>query len=73
MSSGTASSLDAIGISSKQVQQDLANGTKNTFDIIQLVASKMKDFGADSQQVGDILKTSSVSRERLLVYSSSSS
>lgn len=73
MSSGTASSLDAIGISSKQVQQDLANGTKNTFDIIQQVASKMKDFGADSQQVGDILKTSSVSRERLLVYSSSSS
>ena len=56
MSSGTASSLDAIGISSKQVQQDLANGTKNTFDIIQQVASKMKDFGADSLQVGDILK-----------------
>lgn len=56
MSSGTASSLDAIGISSKQVQQDLANGTKNTFDIIQQVASKMKDFGADSQQVGDVLK-----------------
>lgn len=56
MSSGTASSLDAIGISSKQVQQDLANGTKNTFDIIQQVTSKMKNFGADSQQVGDILK-----------------
>lgn len=56
MSSGTALSLDAIGISSKQVQQDLANGTKNTFDIIQQVASKMKNFGADSQQVGDILK-----------------
>lgn len=56
MCSGTASSLDAIGISSKQVQQDLANGTKNTFDIIQQVASKMKNFGADSQQVGDILK-----------------
>nr|DAZ36961.1 MAG TPA: minor tail protein [Caudoviricetes sp.] len=56
MSNGTASSLDAIGISSKQVQQDLANGTKNTFDIIQQVASKMKNFGADSQQVGDILK-----------------
>lgn len=56
MSSGTASSLDAIGISSKQVQQDLANGTKNTFDIIQQVASKMKNFGADSKQVGDILK-----------------
>lgn len=56
MSSGTASSLDAIGISSKQVQQDLANGTKSTFDVIQEVSTKMKNFGADSQQVGDILK-----------------
>lgn len=56
MSTATSASLDSIGISSKQVQQDLANGTKNTFDIIQQVASKMKDFGADSQQVGDILK-----------------
>lgn len=56
MSTATSASLDAIGISSKQVQQDLANGTKNTFDIIQQVASEMKDFGADSQQVGDILK-----------------
>lgn len=56
MSTATSASLDAIGISSKQVQQDLANGTKNTFDIIQQVASKMKDFGADSQQVGDVLK-----------------
>lgn len=56
MNSGTASSLDAIGISSKQVQQDLANGTKSTFDVIQEVSTKMKDFGADSQQVGDVLK-----------------
>lgn len=56
MSSGTASSLDAIGISSKQVQQELSKGTKSTFDVIQEVSKKMKDFGADSQQVGDILK-----------------
>lgn len=56
MSSGTASSLDAIGISSKQVQQDLANGMKSTFDVIQEVSTKMKNFGADSQQVGDVLK-----------------
>lgn len=56
MSSGTASSLDAIGISSKQVQQDLANGTKSTFDVIQEVSTKMKNFGADSQQVGGVLK-----------------
>ena len=56
MSTGTASSLDAIGISSKQVQQDLANGTKSTFDVIQEVSTKMKNFGADSKQVGDVLK-----------------
>ena len=56
MSSGTASSLDAIGISSKQLQEDLAKGTKSTFDVIQEVSTKMKNFGADSQQVGDILK-----------------
>lgn len=56
MSSGTASSLDAIGISSKQVQEDLSKGTKSTFDVIQEVSTKMKNFGADSQQVGDVLK-----------------
>ena len=56
MSSGTASSLDAIGISSKQVQQELSNGTKSTFDVIQEVSKKMKDLGPDSQQVGDVLK-----------------
>ena len=56
MGSGTAASLDAIGISSKQVQEDLAKGTKSTFDVIQEVSTKMKNFGADSQQVGDVLK-----------------
>lgn len=56
MGSGTAASLDAIGISSKQVQQELSNGTKSTFDVIQEVSKKMKDFGADSKQVGDVLK-----------------
>ncbi len=56
MSTATSASLDAIGISSKQVQQDLANGTKSTFDVIQEVSTKMKNFGADSQQVGDVLK-----------------
>lgn len=56
MSSGTAASLDAIGISSKQVQKDLANNKKSTFDVIQEVSTKMKNFGANSQQVGNVLK-----------------
>ena len=40
MSTATAASLDAIGISSKQVQKDMEDGSKNTFDIIQEVSAK---------------------------------
>lgn len=56
MSTTTAASLDAIGISSQKVSQDLANGTKSTFDVIQEIATRMKSFGADSQEVGAVLK-----------------
>lgn len=56
MSSGTASALDAIGISSKQVLKDLQSGTKSTFDIIQKTATKLKGFSNDSQEVGAVLK-----------------
>lgn len=56
MSSGTRDALTAIGIDATKVQQDLANGTRSTFDVVQEVSKKMKDFGADSEQVGDILK-----------------
>lgn len=56
MSSSTASSLDAIGISSKQVQKDLEDGTKNTFDIIQEVSAKLKTLPGDSKEVGEVLK-----------------
>ena len=56
MSTGTASALDAIGISSKQVQKDLQDGSKNTFDIIQQVSAKLKTLPDDSKQVGAVLK-----------------
>lgn len=56
MSRGTASALDAIGISSKQVLKDLQSGTKSTFDIIQETATKLKGFSNDSQEVGAVLK-----------------
>lgn len=56
MSSTTAASLDAIGISSKQVQKDLEDGSKNTFDIIQEVSAKLKTLNGDSQEVGAVLK-----------------
>lgn len=56
MASGTRDALTAIGVDATKVQQDLANGTRSTFDVVQEVSKKMKDFGADSEQVGDILK-----------------
>jgi len=56
MASGTSSALDNIGISSKKVQEELSKGTKSTFDIIQQVAAKLKEFPNDSQQVADALK-----------------
>lgn len=56
MSTSTAASLDAIGISSKQVQKDLEDGSKNTFDIIQEVSAKLKTLPGDSQEVGEVLK-----------------
>lgn len=56
MSSGTKAALTEIGIDVNKVQEDLADGTRSTFDIIQEVSTKMKSFGADSQQVGDVLK-----------------
>ena len=56
MSSGTKAALTEIGVDVNKVQEDLADGTRSTFDIIQEVSTKMKSFGADSQQVGDVLK-----------------
>lgn len=56
MSSATAGSLDAIGISSKQVEKDLQSGSKNTFDVIQMISDKLKTMPQDSQAVGDVLK-----------------
>lgn len=56
MSSATASSLDAIGISSKKVEADLKSGSKNTFDIIQQISAKLKTIPQDSQEVGNVLK-----------------
>lgn len=56
MKDTTASALDAIGISSKQVTKDLNDGTKSTFDVMQEVASKLKEMPESSQAVGVVLK-----------------
>lgn len=56
MSKATAEALDNIGISSKQVQKDLEDGTKSTFDVIKEISTRMKEIPQNSKAMGDILK-----------------
>lgn len=55
MTKATAEALEGIGISSKQVQQDLADGSKTTFDIMQEVSEKLAEFPESSSEVGTAL------------------
>lgn len=52
MTTATASALDGIGISSKKVQEELQNGSKTTFDIMQEVSKKLNELPANSAAVG---------------------
>lgn len=56
MSTKTAASLDAIGISSKKVEEDLKSGAKSTFDVIQEVSGKLRELPQDSEEVGQAIK-----------------
>lgn len=56
MSSATASSLDALGLSSKQIEADLVSGSKSTMDVIKMVSTALKDQAQDGQVVGETLK-----------------
>lgn len=52
MTTSTAAALDGIGISSEKVQKELQNGSKTTFDIMQEVGNKLKEYPASSAKVG---------------------
>ncbi len=52
MTKSTADALDGIGISSKQVQKDLQNGTTTTFEVMQKVSEKLNEYPEQSKQVG---------------------
>lgn len=52
MTTSTASALDGIGISSKQVQKDLQTGAKTTFQIMQEVSAKLDELPENSAVVG---------------------
>lgn len=52
MTNSTAEALDAIGISSKKVQEELSNGSKTTFDVMQEVSAKLAELPDSSSKVG---------------------
>ena len=52
MTKATAKALDNIGISSEKVQEDLRNGSITTFDVMQMVATKLSEMPASSAAVG---------------------
>lgn len=56
MSKQTADSLNAIGISSKQMQKDLKDGTISMMDAVQQVAGKLKELPENSQEAGNVMK-----------------
>lgn len=55
MTTATADALDGIGISSKQVQKDLQDGSKTTFQVMQEVANKLKELPQSSAAVGSAI------------------
>ena len=55
MTTATAEALEAIGISSEQVQRDLQSGMTTTFEVMQQVAARLKELPASSAEVGAAL------------------
>ena len=52
MTNATAEALDAIGISSVKVQEDLQSGAKTTFQVMQEVSQKLNELPESSAAVG---------------------
>lgn len=57
MTKDVAESLDACGISSKQMQKDLKEGNITMLDAVQQVAAKLKELPENSQEAGQIMKS----------------
>lgn len=56
MSKSTATALDSIGVSSKQLEQDLVSGQTTMFEAVQMVAQKLGELPQNSQAVGQAMK-----------------
>lgn len=56
MTKQVTESLDACGISSKQMQEDLAKGNMTMLEAVQQVAAKLKELPENSQEAGMLMK-----------------
>ena len=56
MSAATAKSLDAIGIPSKQLEEDLVSGQTTMFEAVQKVSNKLMELPQNSAAVGQAMK-----------------
>lgn len=56
MTKQISESLDACGISSKQMQKDLKDGNITMLEAVQQVASKLKELPENSQEAGQVMK-----------------
>lgn len=56
MSASTAKALDAIGISSQQLEKDLESGQMTMFEAVQMVSKKLSELPPNSQAVGEAMK-----------------
>ena len=56
MSSATQNALNAIGISSKQLEADLISGKTSILEAIKMISGKIKELPENSMQVGQVMK-----------------
>lgn len=56
MSDSTRKALDAAGISSKQLGEDLASGAINGFEAVQRVSMALAKTGANTKETGQVMK-----------------
>lgn len=56
MTKQTEESLNAVGISAKQMQQDLEDGNISMLEAVQQVAGKLKELPENSQEAGQVMK-----------------
>lgn len=56
MSSSAKQSLDAIGLSSKQIEQELSSGETSLMEVIKMISARIKELPPDCEEVGNVLK-----------------